>query len=614
MVKKEAFGKTVIRTYLQNKGRFLANFLTVLVSVFITGGLTSLPIAFTETYEQRYIQGNAPDLIVKSRAYTGFSSEQIDELRKMENVEAVESFFAFDVKENDGTYNRFAVIDFENCAIAKPTLLEGELPTQRGQIAMVRPNKNRKQYHVGDTLQFVALQAFAGKEVTVSGIIESPLYGSAAKERAELENPEDKQYVEAIFYLERSTLPAYLRDMRSDVYVRYNSTHKYFTDGYRSEMEANKNKVTALLGEKEVAVLTLEETTSYGLYHNYNDKIETIGLIFPAFFLALCALTNHITVTRLIKDERSTLAVYSSVGVDKKNIVAKYGTFIGLSVLTGGIIGYITGTLFLPKIIEPAYNAVFSLGSSRLNIYSPVGIVTVIVLTLVALLIALYSSLMYLREEPSDLMREKAPKPGKKILLEYIPFIWKHMSFSIKSSFRNIFRQKKNLVLTGLSIGGSTLLVFLGFSLLNVTDALKEDELFSEVGSSMGLISTVIVLLAVAMALPVLYSLINMNIEDRRREIATLKVLGYHDIECSMYTFREIVIITILSLLIAVPVSAGIADAVLRYLAFGSIKDVLWWTYLASAGVVLVTTFGVNFMLYPKIKSIDMNASLKSVD
>lgn len=188
------------------------------------------------------------------------------------------------------------------------------------------------------------------------------------------------------------------------------------------------------------------------------------------------------------------------------------------------------------------------------------------------------------------------------------------MSFSIKSSFRNIFRQKKNLVLTGLSIGGSTLLVFLGFSLLNVSDALKEDELFSEVGSSMGLISTVIVLLAVAMALPVLYSLINMNIEDRRREIATLKVLGYHDIECSMYTFREIVIITILSLLIAVPVSAGIADAVLRYLAFGSIKDVLWWTYLASAGVVLVTTFGVNFMLYPKIKSIDMNASLKSVD
>ena len=158
------------------------------------------------------------------------------------------------------------------------------------------------------------------------------------------------------------------------------------------------------------------------------------------------------------------------------------------------------------------------------------------------------------------------------------------------------------------------MLIFLGFSLLDVSDTMSNDELFSDVGSSMGLISTVIVLLAIAMAVPVLYSLVNMNIEDRRRELATLKVLGYRDMECSMYTFREIVITTIVSLLIAIPASAGIADGVLKYIGFGTLKDVQWWSYLAAGGIVLVTTFSVNFLLLPRIKAIDMNASLKSVE
>ena len=614
MVKKDAFGKTVIRTYLRNKGRFLANFLTVLVSVFITAGLASLPITFTEAFSQHYIQGNAPDLIVKSKAYTGFDNEQLDQIAHYEGVQEVESFFTFDAMEDDGTYNRFVIIDFETNKIAKPTLLEGALPTTRGQIAMVKPNKNRKNYRLGEQLEFKALKAFVGPSATISAIIDSPLYQCVAKERAELEDIENKQYVQAIFYLDRDTIPSYMRDMRSDVYVRFASNHEYFSDTYYREMENAKTKVETLLGADEVAVLTLEETTSYGLYKNYNQKVSLIGYIFPAFFLVLCALINHITVTRLIKDERSSLAVYSSVGVDKKSIVAKYSIFIGASVFLGGIVGYLVGAPLLPKIIEPAYNAVFAMDSARISMLAPLGIATVVALTVIALIIAVYSSLMYLREEPSDLMRDKAPKPGKKILLERIRFLWNPLPFSFKSSFRNIFRQKKNLLLTSLAIGGSTLLVFLGFALLNVSDAMKEDELFSEVGSSMGLISTVIVLLAVGMALPVLYSLINMNIEDRRREIATLKVLGYHDLECSMYTFREIVIITILSLLIAVPLSALIADGVLRFLSFGSLQDVLWWTYVSAAGVVLVTTFGVNFMLYPKIRSIDMNASLKSVE
>ena len=614
MVRNRAFGKTLIRTYLNNKGRFLANFLTVLVSVFLTAGLSSLPLGFAQSYGQIYAEGKAPDLIVKSKAYTGLTEEQVSSMGRVEGVESVQTLMSFDAAEADGTYHRYIIWDFATSNIASPTVIEGTLPQNRGEVAIIKPTKNQTQYRLGDAVELEGMKAFVGHQATITAVLDSPLYNCVAREQAELEDQNNVQYIQAIFFLERSTIPHFLRDVRTDAYIRFTGEHQYFSSEYSDAMDARREQMARLLGEDEVAVLTLEETTSYALFKNYNVKIVILSYIFPAFFLALCALINHITVTRLIKDERSSLAVYSSVGVDKKRVVAKYSIFIGASVFLGSIFGYFLGTPLVPKIIEPAYNAVFAVGNTPLNWYSPIGRIVVLALTLLSIGIALYSSLMYLREEPSDLMHDKAPTPGKKIFLEHVPFVWRAMSFSFKSSFRNIFRQKKNLVLTGLCIGGSTLLIFLGFSLLNVSDTMANDELFSDVGQSMGLISTFVVLLAVAMAVPVLFSLVSMNIEDRHRELATLKVLGYHDIECSMYTFREIVIITVVSLLIAVPSSAGIADVVLRYIGFGSLQDVVWWTYVASAGIVLVTTFSVNFMLFPRIKAIDMNASLKSVE
>ena len=186
--------------------------------------------------------------------------------------------------------------------------------------------------------------------------------------------------------------------------------------------------------------------------------------------------------------------------------------------------------------------------------------------------------------------------------------------FRYKSSFRNIFRQKKNLILTSLSIIGSTLLVLIGFALFDASFALKEDALFGNVASTMGIISMVIILFAVAMAIVVIYSLANMNIADRQRELATLKVLGYHDRECSFYTFREIMIISILAVIIGIPLSTLVVAFVLQYLDFGTINDVKWYSYLGTFGIIIVTTLLVNLLLYPKIKAVNMNDSLKVID
>ncbi|MCI7068940.1 MAG: FtsX-like permease family protein, partial [Mollicutes bacterium] len=165
-----------------------------------------------------------------------------------------------------------------------------------------------------------------------------------------------------------------------------------------------------------------------------------------------------------------------------------------------------------------------------------------------------------------------------------------------------------------LSVIGSTVLLMLGFGLLDISHALKDDTLFGNVASSMGSISFVIILFALSMAIVVIYSLANMNIQDRQRELATLKVLGYHDKECSFYTFREIMIISIGSALLALPISALLMYLVFSWLDFGSVSDVQWYSYIFSFAIVILSTVLVNLLLYPKIKTVDMNDSLKTLD
>jgi putative ABC transport system permease protein len=105
-----------------------------------------------------------------------------------------------------------------------------------------------------------------------------------------------------------------------------------------------------------------------------------------------------------------------------------------------------------------------------------------------------------------------------------------------------------------------------------------------------------------------------MNVADRKREIATLKVLGYTDIECMGYTFREIIIITIIATIVGLPISALIIDGVLRYLEFGSLADVQWWAYVSAAALEIGLSVVINLLLYPRIRAIDMNSSLKALE
>ena len=116
------------------------------------------------------------------------------------------------------------------------------------------------------------------------------------------------------------------------------------------------------------------------------------------------------------------------------------------------------------------------------------------------------------------------------------------------------------------------------------------------------------------MAVSVVYALANMNISERVREIATLKVLGYTETECSLYTFREIFIITVFAVILGLPISTAIIAGVLEYLEFGNISEVEWYSYIATFCIIILSTLIVNLILIRRIRKIDMNGSLKSIE
>ena len=127
-------------------------------------------------------------------------------------------------------------------------------------------------------------------------------------------------------------------------------------------------------------------------------------------------------------------------------------------------------------------------------------------------------------------------------------------------------------------------------------------------------IAVIVILFAVALCLLVLFNLTNMNISERERELATLKVLGYKNVECSMYTFREVLISSIFGLILGIPLGFLLLYYLLDYIDFGSVFDVTWYSYVCCALLVIVAVLLVNLLLYRKIKKIDMNNSLKSYE
>ena len=557
------------------------------------------------------------------------------------------------------------------------------------------------------------------------------------------------------------------------------------------------------LENPDVFVLDRSSNVGYACFESDSDIVRGVSKVFPLFFFAVAALVCITTMTRMVDEQRTQAGVLKALGYSNGAILSQYFLYAGTASVLGCVLGIAAGSYFLPKMIWHAYNIMYGFTDILYAFDWPLALVSSGAYLLCALGTTWYVVHAELRQPAAELIRPKAPKAGKRILLEQLPLIWNRLPFLHKVSIRNILRFKKRMVMMMIGIGGCTALLITGFgiqdSISSVVDyqydeitrydasvtfrhALDSDEqeaflsvcdesgadgcLFvaeksldalsggtvkttnvvcPEAGSMDGFIDLhtqekapvaypqdggciisrglaqalhlsaggtitlqtgdmrrteltveavfenyvynyvyltqttwqdvfgeapgyeaawvnyqtdkdaqtasaalagaknaaavslsqefrsrvatmmqslryivlVVVLGAAALAFIVLYNLTNINITEREREIATIKVLGFYDGETNRYVFRENIILTVLGALVGLPMGK-----LLHAYVMGQIKiDLMCFdvrvaplSYLISAALTLVFGLLVNLALRRKIRTIDMSQALKSIE
>lgn len=550
----------------------------------------------------------------------------------------------------------------------------------------------------------------------------------------------------------------------------------------------------------------LAEYTSYG---ENADRMRAIGEVFPELFFLVAALISLTTMTRMVEEERTQIGTLKALGYGKGAIAGKYMMYAFLATMGGSIFGVLIGEKLFPYVILYSYQIMYT-HLPHIVIpyqwsYAVMATGAALACTLLATFYACYKELA---AQPAELMRPPSPKEGKRILLERVTLIWKHLNFTWKSAIRNLFRYKKRFFMTIAGIGGCMALMVVGFGIrdsimcigtiqyqeiqvydgmiylsssvtedqiqqiqdamdgmdkmdryiememtrepvsvsidgstedvylcvpedkdaiedfmnfrsrttgevyhiqdegviltekmantldvssgdtiylgadgsekevtvtavcenymehyvymspelyqelygkapeynsilfdlkdastrelsqtgeellkydgvLNVTYTNSIEDQLNTMLQSLNLVIVVLIVSAGLLAFVVLYNLNNINITERRRELATLKVLGFYDMEVSSYVYRENIMLTIFSIAVGIVLGALLHRFVITTVEVDAVmfgRVVNWQSYLLSALLTTVFSLFVNWVMYYKLKKIDMVESLKSVE
>lgn len=218
-------------------------------------------------------------------------------------------------------------------------------------------------------------------------------------------------------------------------------------------------------------VLTRNENVGYVSFENDASIVEGIANVFPAFFFLVAALVCITTMNRMVEEQRTQIGVLKALGYSKAAIMTKYMVYSGSAAMIGCVGGFLIGSWLFPYVIWTVYGIMYSVGGSGYLLDVPLACISVVVSLICSIGTTWLSCRIELGSVAAQLMRPKSPKAGKRIFLEYIPFLWKRMKFLHKVSARNVFRYKKRFFMMVLGVGGCMALLLTG---LGIKDSIAD--------------------------------------------------------------------------------------------------------------------------------------------
>ena len=240
---------------------------------------------------------------------------------------------------------------------------------------------------------------------------------------------------------------------------------------YSDEYEALVNEVTDRIEDyasTQSGTWYIQDRSGNPGYSDYSentDRIAAVGDVFPLIFFIVAALVCLTTMTRMVEEQRIEMGTMKALGYGGSQIAMKYAVYAMSACISGGVVGAIIGFKLFPYVIMKGYSIMYYLGKLETPYRADIAfmaIAAMAVCTAAATFSACYASL---KEVPATLMRPKAPKAGRRVLLEKMPFIWKKLSFTSKVTVRNLFRYKKRFFMSVIGIAGSGALLVTAFGL-----------------------------------------------------------------------------------------------------------------------------------------------------
>lgn len=666
--------KTLIRMFQKHLMRFLSIIFIVVVSVGLISGVGSSGEVIERSLAEAYRDQNISDLIVKSTAQTGFTEEQIAAVRARYGKENVNTGNSLDVTVSIGGSERTVRLYFleEIPTVNVPWTRSGKdfsaLDKESEFLSLhVESSKTLQTVEEGTsfTLDFKDIieqlaeqggsaitgltETFLGYvgsvEVTSAGTLLSPIIFGVEGEPSYIqeEGAEIPDVANALsslntistaLYFSYDIVPTFgevlegqgfeenvIKLMLSlagmdygeklvplgDLYIAFPERGLFepYGGSYEELVEAEKEALYDLLGD-DIEFISLKENFSINSLHSYAGKVTAISAVLMVAFIFVTALVVLSNMTRLMEEERPQIACLRTLGYGGFAILFKYLLFAAIGTGIGGTGAYFVGvglTAFVYYVFNYNY-AMPPMTSVATSLYFLITFSCIVIATLTATLIA---GGRMVREKPADLLRAKPPKAGRKVFLERIPILWNRLSFKYKSTMRNVLRYHYRFSMTVISVACSMGIALAGLALLDLC-------LFHEGFGSAALIglAAVIVIFAGLLTMVVIYTLTNINISERNREIATLMVLGYYDREVAGYIYREVYINTIVGILFGFPMGIFLIIILFKVINVGSLAGVSWFVWPVAAVIVLLFTALVTLILRRKIVGIDMNESLKA--
>lgn len=481
--------KHIFMKIKDNYKRFLSLICMAFLGVGFYAGIQSSSPDMLKTLDNFYDENNVYDISVISNV--GLIEDDLLKLSKIKNVE-----LAINIQEKD-TYleieeNNYVVKLIEyNSQMNNVYIKEGRLPKNNNEVSVDNALLENNNLKLGDSI------TIDGKKYSIVGNVISPLYFSAERPNSNLGSGKVDYYI--YVYNGSLDLEAY-----SNIYITVKGAKKYLTnsDSYKKLINNVKKDIdlikdkqqdirydelySDIIETSEMYGISIDESnfikpkwyiydrldnTSYKELINASDNLKKIGNIFPIIFFAISVLVSLISMMRMIEEDRVENGTLKSLGYNSFHITLKYVIYSLLATTIGSSVGAIFGSYMIPSVIWNIYKKIFFIPKFIYLLKSDYNALGLWICILCICGTSVIVCIKNLREVPANLMRPKAPKSGKKILLERINFIWKKLKFSDKITIRNIFRYKSRVITTVLGIAGCTSLILAGFGL---KDSIKD--------------------------------------------------------------------------------------------------------------------------------------------